>query len=190
MDVDAILKRRPTLVLVDELAHANIPGSRREKRYQDAEDLLAAGIDVYTTLNIQHIESLKDVVARISRIQVRETLPDNVLEAASEIELIDLPPDDLIQRLRQGKVYMPDQDGRLQIAAGYPPEDQLALKDWGAGEWAWEHGGPAGWKTETLPAADWLFLPMRTRRGMVDLLKMLARNAGRIVTHRQILREV
>jgi two-component system sensor histidine kinase KdpD len=112
MDVDAVLKRKPKLVLVDELAHTNIPGSRREKRYQDVEDLLAAGIDVYTTLNIQHIESLNDVVARISRIQVRETLPDKVLELASEIELIDLPPDDLIQRLRQGKVYMPEQAGR------------------------------------------------------------------------------
>jgi two-component system sensor histidine kinase KdpD len=112
MDVDAVLKRKPKLVLVDELAHTNIPGSRREKRYQDVEDLLAAGIDVYTTLNIQHIESLNDVVARISRIHVRETLPDKVLELASEIELIDLPPDDLIQRLRQGKVYMPEQAGR------------------------------------------------------------------------------
>ncbi len=112
MDVDAVLKRKPKLALVDELAHTNIPGSRREKRYQDVEDLLAAGIDVYTTLNIQHIESLNDVVARISRIQVRETLPDRVLELASEIELIDLPPDDLIQRLRQGKVYMPEQAGR------------------------------------------------------------------------------
>jgi two-component system sensor histidine kinase KdpD len=112
MDVDGVLKRKPKLVLVDELAHSNIPGSRREKRYQDVEDLLAAGIDVYTTLNIQHIESLNDVVARISRIQVRETLPDKVLELASEIELIDLPPDDLIQRLRQGKVYMPEQAGR------------------------------------------------------------------------------
>ncbi len=112
MDVDAVLKRKPRLALVDELAHSNIPGSRREKRYQDVEDLLAAGIDVYTTLNIQHIESLNDVVARISRIQVRETLPDKVLELASEIELIDLPPDDLVQRLRQGKVYMPEQAGR------------------------------------------------------------------------------
>jgi len=112
MDIDAVLKRAPRIALVDELAHSNIPGSRREKRYQDVEDLLAAGIDVYTTLNIQHIESLNDVVARISRIQVRETLPDKVLELASEIELIDLPPDDLIQRLRQGKVYMPEQAGR------------------------------------------------------------------------------
>ena len=112
MDVDAVLERKPRLAFVDELAHTNIPGSRREKRHQDVEDLLAAGIDVYTTLNIQHIESLNDVVARISRIQVRETLPDKVLELASEIELIDLPPDDLIQRLRQGKVYMPEQAGR------------------------------------------------------------------------------
>lgn len=112
MDVDAVLKRRPKLALVDELAHSNIPGSRREKRYQDVEDLLAAGIDVYTTLNIQHIESLNDVVAKISRVQVQETIPDSVLELASEIELIDLPPDDLIQRLRQGKIYVPEQAGR------------------------------------------------------------------------------
>jgi two-component system sensor histidine kinase KdpD len=112
MDVDAVLKRKPKLALVDELAHSNIPGSRREKRHQDVEDLLAAGIDVYTTLNIQHIESLNDVVAKISRIQVQETIPDKVLELASEIELIDLPPDDLIQRLRQGKIYVPEQAGR------------------------------------------------------------------------------
>jgi len=112
MDVAAVLGRKPQLALVDELAHTNIPGSRHDKRYQDVEDLLVAGIDVYTTLNIQHIESLNDVVARISRIQVRETLPDKVLELAGEIELIDLPPDDLIQRLRQGKVYMPEQAGR------------------------------------------------------------------------------
>ncbi len=112
MDVDAVLKRKPKLALVDELAHSNIPGCRREKRHQDVEDLLAAGIDVYTTLNIQHIESLNDVVARISRIQVQETIPDKVLELANEIELIDLPPDDLIQRLRQGKIYVPEQAGR------------------------------------------------------------------------------
>lgn len=112
MDIDAVLKRKPKIALVDELAHTNVPGSRHEKRYQDVEDLLAAGINVYTTLNIQHIESLNDVVARIARIQVRETLPDKILELASEIELIDLPPDDLIQRLRQGKVYMPEQAGR------------------------------------------------------------------------------
>lgn len=111
-DLDALLRRNPKLALVDELAHTNVPGSRHEKRHQDVEELLAAGIDVFTTLNIQHIESLNDVVARISRIEVRETLPDKVLELASEIELVDLPPDDLMQRLRQGKVYVPEQASR------------------------------------------------------------------------------
>ncbi|MDX2266295.1 MAG: sensor histidine kinase KdpD [Hyphomicrobiales bacterium] len=112
MDLDGLLKRRPALAIVDELAHTNVIGSRHEKRHQDVEELLAAGIDVYTTLNIQHVESLNDVVSRISRIQVRETLPDKVLELASEIELVDLTPDDLIQRLRQGKVYVAEQAGR------------------------------------------------------------------------------
>jgi two-component system sensor histidine kinase KdpD len=112
MDLDALLWRRPKLALVDELAHTNIPGSRHTKRWQDVEELLSAGIDVYTTLNIQHLESLNDVVARISGVRVRETLPDKVLEMADEIELVDLPPDDLIQRLREGKVYIRDQVGR------------------------------------------------------------------------------
>lgn len=112
MDLDAVLKRRPRLVVVDEFAHTNVPGSRHPKRWQDVEELLAAGIDVYTTLNIQHLESLNDIVARISRVRVRETLPDKVLELADEIELIDLPPDDLLQRLREGKVYVRDQIGR------------------------------------------------------------------------------
>ena len=94
-------------MLVDELAHTNAPGSRHPKRYLDVEELLAAGIDVYTTLNIQHVESLNDVVARITRIRVRETVPDGVLDAADDIELIDLAPDDLIQRLQEGKVYVP-----------------------------------------------------------------------------------
>lgn len=112
MDIEALLQRKPRLAIVDELAHTNIEGSRHVKRWQDVEELLAAGIDVYTTLNIQHLESLNDIVARISRVRVRETLPDKVLELADEIELIDLPPDDLIQRLREGKVYVRDQIGR------------------------------------------------------------------------------
>src|SRR5476651_1701256 len=102
MDLDAILARRPALVLVDELAHTNAPGSRHPKRYLDVEELLAAGIDVYTTLNIQHVESLNDVVARITRIRVRETIPDSVIERADDVELIDLTPEDLIQRLLYG----------------------------------------------------------------------------------------
>ncbi len=112
MDLDALLARKPQLALVDELAHTNVTGSRHGKRFQDVEELLAAGIDVYTTLNVQHLESLNDVVARITRIRVRETLPDKVLELADEIELVDLAPDDLIQRLREGKVYLRDQANR------------------------------------------------------------------------------
>src|SRR5271156_935187 len=109
MDLDASLARRPQLVRVDELAHTNAPGSRHPKRYLDVQELLVAGIDVYTTLNIQHVESLNDVVAQITRIRVRETLPDSVLDAAQEIELVDLTPEDLIQRLKEGKVYVRDQ---------------------------------------------------------------------------------
>lgn len=112
MDLDAILARRPAIVLVDELAHTNAPGSRHPKRYLDVEELLDAGIDVYTTLNIQHVESLNDVVARITRIRVRETVPDSVIDRADDIELVDLTPADLIQRLREGKVYVPDQARR------------------------------------------------------------------------------
>src|SRR5512137_2051322 len=112
MDIDAILKRRPRLVLVDELAHTNVPGSRHAKRHADVEELLEAGIDVYSTLNIQHIESLNDVVAQITGMTVRETIPDSVIDAVSDIELIDLPPDELIQRLKDGKVYVPDQAQR------------------------------------------------------------------------------
>ena len=112
MDLDAVLARRPHLVLVDELAHTNSPGSRHPKRYLDVEELLAAGIDVFTTLNIQHVESLNDVVARITRIRVRETVPDSIVDRANDIEVIDLTPDDLIQRLKEGKVYLPQQAER------------------------------------------------------------------------------
>jgi len=112
MDIDAILARRPKLVLVDELAHTNAPGSRHPKRYMDVEELLASGVDVYTTLNIQHIESLNDVVAKITRIRVRETVPDSLIDRADEIELVDLTPEDLIQRLKEGKVYVPQQAER------------------------------------------------------------------------------
>ncbi len=108
MDIDAILEVHPQLVLVDELAHTNAPGSRHPKRYQDVEEILDAGIDVYTTLNIQHVESLNDVVARITGVIVRETVPDRVLDEATEIELLDLAPPELLQRLRDGKVYVPD----------------------------------------------------------------------------------
>jgi two-component system sensor histidine kinase KdpD len=108
MDLDAILQRRPKLVLVDELAHTNIEGSRHPKRYMDVEELLAAGIDVYTTLNVQHLESLNDVVAKITRVRINETVPDSVLDRADDVELVDLTPEDLLQRLKEGKVYFPE----------------------------------------------------------------------------------
>lgn len=128
MDLDAILERRPALVLVDELAHTNAPGSRHPKRYMDVEELLTAGIDVYTTLNIQHVESLNDVVARITRIRVRETVPDSVIERAEDIELIDLTPDDLIQRLKEGKVYVPAQAERA-VRHYFAPGNLTALRE-------------------------------------------------------------
>src|SRR6201986_515448 len=108
MDLDAILQRRPRIVLVDELAHDNASGSRHPKRYLDVEEILAAGIDVYTTLNVQHIESLNDVVAKITHVRVRETVPDSILDRADDIELVDLTPEDLLQRLKDGKVYIAD----------------------------------------------------------------------------------
>ena len=111
MDIDAILERKPELVLVDELAHTNAPGSRHAKRYQDVEELLDAGIDVYSTLNVQHLESLNDLVASFTRVRVRETLPDRVIENA-DLEVVDIPPDELIERLREGKVYVPDEATR------------------------------------------------------------------------------
>jgi two-component system sensor histidine kinase KdpD len=111
MDLDAILARAPRLVLVDELAHTNAPGSRHPKRFQDVEELLAAGIDVYSTINIQHVESLNDIVASFTRVRVRETVPDRILEMA-EIEVVDIPPDELIDRLKAGKVYLPHEATR------------------------------------------------------------------------------
>ena len=123
-----ILPRRPQLVLVDELAHTNAPGSRHPKRYLDVEELLAAGIDVYTTLNIQHVESLNDVVAQITRIRVRETVPDSILDRADDIEVVDLTPEDLIQRLKEGKVYVPQQAERA-VQHYFKPGNLTALRE-------------------------------------------------------------
>src|SRR5881296_4617542 len=109
LDLDGALVRRPTLILIDELAHTNAAGSRHAKRWQDVDELLAASINVYTTVNVQHVESLNDVVARVTGVVVRETVPDSVLEQAAEVELIDLPPDELLQRFKDGKVYVPEQ---------------------------------------------------------------------------------
>jgi two-component system sensor histidine kinase KdpD len=111
-DLDTALARRPQLVLVDELAHTNAPGSRHAKRWQDIEELLGAGIDVYTTLNVQHVDSLNETVEQITGVRVRETVPDSVIDRADEIEMVDLPPDDLLVRLREGKVYVSELAGR------------------------------------------------------------------------------
>jgi two-component system, OmpR family, sensor histidine kinase KdpD len=127
VDIDAILARRPALVLVDELAHTNAPGSRHPKRYLDVEELLASGIDVYTTVNIQHLESLNDVVAQITRVRVRETVPDRIVDAA-EVEVVDLTPDDLMQRLREGKVYVSDQAERA-LKHYFSPGNLTALRE-------------------------------------------------------------
>ncbi|HEU5467302.1 MAG TPA: sensor histidine kinase KdpD [Gemmatimonadales bacterium] len=111
-DLDGALARHPGLILVDELAHTNAPGSRHTRRFQDVEELLAAGINVYTTLNVQHLESLNDVVAQITGVQVRETVPDSILDEADDVELADLSAEDLLTRLREGKVYVPEQAAR------------------------------------------------------------------------------
>ena len=128
MDLDAIIARRPQLVLVDELAHTNVEGSRHPKRYLDVEELMSHGIDVYTTVNIQHIESLNDVVAQITHVRVRETVPDAVFDRADAVELVDLTPDDLIQRLKEGKVYVPKQAERA-LEHFFSPANLTALRE-------------------------------------------------------------
>jgi two-component system sensor histidine kinase KdpD len=128
LELDAAIKRRPGVILVDELAHTNAPGSRHAKRWQDVEDLLDAGIDVYSTLNVQHLESLKDVVAQITHVIVRETVPDSVFEKADDIRLIDLPIDELLTRLKEGKVYVPE---RVRMAEQnfFRPGNLIALRE-------------------------------------------------------------
>lgn len=128
MDLDAVLARRPQLVLVDNLEHTNAPGSRHTRRYQDIEELLSAGIDVYTTLNIQHLESLNDVVAQITGLTVRETVPDRIMDDVDSIELIDLPPDELIRRVREGKVTLPEPTART-VHDFFRPGNLTALRE-------------------------------------------------------------
>ena len=127
-DLDAALARRPELILVDELAHTNVPGARHAKRWKDVEELLHAGIDVFTTLNVQHLDSLNDVVAQVTGVHVRETIPDSVVETADEIELVDLPIKGLLQRLEEGKVYVPDQAQRA-MGNFFRPGNLIALRE-------------------------------------------------------------
>jgi two-component system sensor histidine kinase KdpD len=127
-DLDAAIARKPQLILVDELAHTNAVGARHEKRWQDIEELRVAGIDVWTTVNVQHLESLNDVVASITSVRMQETVPDTVFESADEVELIDLPPEDLLQRLREGKVYVPER-ARMALDNFFRPGNLIALRE-------------------------------------------------------------
>ncbi|MGE0054490.1 MAG: DUF4118 domain-containing protein [Hyphomicrobium sp.] len=127
-DIDGAIARRPALLLVDEFAHTNAPGVVHEKRYQDVEGVLQAGINVWTTLNIQHLESLNDVVQRITGVNVTETVPDRILERADEIVVVDLPPEELIQRLKEGKVYLPE-NARRAIDRFFKPSNLTALRE-------------------------------------------------------------
>ncbi|WP_129126008.1 sensor histidine kinase [Geomonas oryzae] len=128
LDLDAVLVRRPQIALVDELAHTNAPGSRHPKRWQDVEEILSAGIDVYTTVNIQHFESLRDVVAQITGVVVRENVPDSILDQAVEIRLVDIPPEDLLQRLKEGKVYIPEKAAHA-AENFFKPGNLMALRE-------------------------------------------------------------
>src|SRR5919197_4961795 len=126
-DLDAALARRPSLLLVDEYAHTNMPGSRHPKRWQDIDELLQAGIDVWTTLNIQHLESLNDVIQKITKVRGRETVPDMVFDKADEIVLVDFPSDELLKRLAQGKIYVQDTAARA-VENFFRPQNLTALR--------------------------------------------------------------
>src|SRR5262245_11996437 len=128
MDLDAIIARRPQIVLVDELAHTNVAGSRHPKRYLDVLELLDRGINGYSTINVQHIESLNDVVAQITHVRVRETVPDSVFDRADAVALVDITPDDLIERLKEGKVYVPKQAERA-LEHFFSPTNLTALRE-------------------------------------------------------------
>src|ERR1700757_5211947 len=125
-DIDAALARKPALLLVDEYAHSNAPGARHPKRWQDVEELLAAGVNVWTTLNVQHLESLVDVVWKITGVRQRETVPDSALSRADEIEIVDITPTELRQRLAEGKIYL-EETARVAADRFFKPENLTAL---------------------------------------------------------------
>lgn len=182
-DIDAALARRPGLLIVDELAHSNVPGSRHPKRFQDVEELLDAGIDVWTALNIQHLESLSDIVGRITGVTIRETVPDRMLERADEVILVDLTPDELIERLKDGKVYVPENAARaidnffkpsnltalrelaLRRTAAHVDDEMLAYLRQSAIEGPW-------------PTAERLLVCVGADEGSEDVIRLAARQAG------------
>ena len=182
-DLDAALARRPALLLLDEMAHTNAPGSRHAKRWQDALELLDAGIDVHTTLNVQHVESLNDVVEQITHVQVRETVPDSVLERADEVELVDIAPEELLQRLKDGKVYLPEQAARA-IEHFFQRGNLLALRELALRRMAQrvdadvrafreEKGVEATW-----PAAERILVCVGSSPGAARLVRAAARMAA------------
>jgi two-component system sensor histidine kinase KdpD len=182
-DLDAALARRPQLILIDELAHTNAPGSRHPKRWQDVEELLDAGIDVFTTVNVQHVDSLSDVVAQITRVSVRETVPDSILDEADAIELVDLSPEELLQRLREGKVYLPDQ-ARRAAEHFFQRGNLLALRelalrrtaqrvDDDVREFRQEHG-----VTEAWPAGERILVAVGPAPSSARLIRAAARMAA------------
>lgn len=182
-DLDGALSRAPALVLVDELAHSNMPGSRHPKRWQDVEELLAAGIDVLTTLNVQHLESLNDVVGSITGVRVRETVPDRLYEETDEVVLVDLTPDDLRRRLDEGKVYLPQQAERA-IEHFFRKENLIALRELALRctadrvdeqMQALRHSGEPVWHTR-----DSLLVCIGPSGGNEKLVRVAARLAGRL----------
>ena len=185
-DLDAALARQPAVILVDELAHTNAPGMRHPKRWQDVEELLAAGIDVWTTLNVQHIESLNDVIAQITGVAVKETLPDTVLERADEIELIDITPDKLMERLAAGKVYIPAQAERA-LKNFFQKGNLVALRELSLRQAASRVQRDVEYaRQERAAAAPWLTTerllvcvgPSPTNARIVRATKRLARSLG------------
>lgn len=183
LDLDAALQRKPRLLLVDELPHSNAPGSRHAKRWQDVLELLEHGIDVFTTMNVQHVESLNDVISQITRVQVRETVPDSVLDEADAIELVDIAPEELLQRLKEGKVYLPDQAQRaaehffqrgnllalrelaLRRTAQHVDEDVLEYRE--------RHGVAATW-----PASERILVGVGPAPSSARLIRTAARMAA------------
>lgn len=187
LDLDGLLQRRPQLLLVDEYAHTNAAGSRHLKRHQDIEDLLAAGIDVWSTLNVQHLESLNDAVSRITGIRVRETVPDAALAAADQIELIDLPPESLLERMRAGKIY-PPAEAEAALARYFRVGNLTALRDLAlraaaervdADVDAWLRRNPSG---ETWPTHGRMLVCV----GDDDRAQAVVRAAARIARQRQV----
>jgi len=184
-DLDAALKRAPALILMDEMAHTNAPGLKHSKRWQDIREILDRGIDVYTTLNVQHIESLNDIVAQITGIHVRETVPDSVFESADAIELIDLPPDDLLKRLQEGKVYIPEQ-AELAIQHFFRKGNLIALRELALRVTAervdaqvLSHRHSQGIQ-ETWPTVERLLVYVNTEPGAAKIVRAARRMASRL----------